>query len=98
MGTSTPDQRVLLANGRRDCRLLFSTAHHCCLGSQRALPYSADRGKKSMNREALDDLKEQIPLMGYLNAQDWRPARPLSPGRWMGLCPLLESTEFPPIG
>ena len=41
-----------------------------------------------MNREALDDLKEQIPLMGYLRAQDWRPARPLSRGRWMGLCPL----------
>jgi DNA primase len=41
-----------------------------------------------MNRETLDDLKEQIPLMGYLPAQDWRPARPLSRGRWMGLCPL----------
>jgi DNA primase len=41
-----------------------------------------------VNREALDDLKEQIPLMGYLHAQDWRPARPLSRGRWMGLCPL----------
>ncbi len=26
--------------------------------------------------------------MGYLQAQDWRPARPLSRGRWMGLCPL----------
>jgi 5S rRNA maturation endonuclease (ribonuclease M5) len=48
----------------------------------------APRGKKSVNREALDDLKEQIPLMGYLHAQDWRPARPLSRGRWMGLCPL----------
>jgi DNA primase len=41
-----------------------------------------------VNREALDDLKQQIPLMGYLQAQDWRPARPLSRGRWMGLCPL----------
>ena len=41
-----------------------------------------------MNRQALDDLKQQIPLMGYLQAQDWRPARPLSGGRWMGLCPL----------
>src|SRR5215472_4753269 len=26
--------------------------------------------------------------MGYLQAHDWRPARPLSRGRWMGLCPL----------
>src|SRR5665811_1174621 len=51
-------------------------------------PYSADRGKKSVNRQALDELKQQIPLMGYLQAHDWQPARPLSPGRWMGLCPL----------
>ncbi len=41
-----------------------------------------------MNRQALDDLKQQIPLIGYLQAHDWRPARPLSGGRWMGLCPL----------
>jgi DNA primase len=41
-----------------------------------------------VNRQALDDLKQQIPLMGYLQAHDWHPARPLSRGRWMGLCPL----------
>ncbi len=41
-----------------------------------------------MNRQALDDLKQQIPLMDYVQAQDWYPARPLSRGRWMGLCPL----------
>lgn len=41
-----------------------------------------------MNRQALDDFKQQIPLMGYLQAHDWHPARPLSAGRWMGLCPL----------
>ena len=41
-----------------------------------------------MNRQALDDFKQQIPLMGYLQAHDWHPARPLSHGRWMGLCPL----------
>ena len=41
-----------------------------------------------MNRQALDELKQQIPLMGYLQAHDWQPARPLGPGRWMGLCPL----------
>ena len=43
-----------------------------------------------MNRQSLDELKQQIPLMGYLQAHDWRPARPLSGGRWMGLCPLHE--------
>jgi DNA primase len=41
-----------------------------------------------VNRQALDDLKQQIPLLGYLQAHDWQPARPLSRGRWMGLCPL----------
>jgi DNA primase len=41
-----------------------------------------------VNRRTLDDLKQQIPLMSYLQAQDWHPARPLSRGRWMGLCPL----------
>ena len=55
---------------------------------KRDLPYSVDRGKKSVNRQALDELKQQIPLMGYLQTQDWSPARPLSGGRWMGLCPL----------
>jgi DNA primase len=41
-----------------------------------------------VNRHSIEDLKQQIPLMGYLQAHDWRPARPLSRGRWMGLCPL----------
>ena len=41
-----------------------------------------------MNRQALDDLKQQIPLIRYLETQNWRPARRLSRGRWMGLCPL----------
>ena len=41
-----------------------------------------------MNRELLDELKLQIPLMDYLQVNDWRPVRPLRGGRWMGLCPL----------
>jgi DNA primase len=41
-----------------------------------------------VNREALDELKRQIPLLDYLRAHDWRPVRQLSRGRWMGLCPL----------
>jgi len=46
-----------------------------------------------VNRQALDDLKQQIPLMGYLQAHDWHPARPLSRGRWIGLCPLHEDHQ-----
>jgi DNA primase len=41
-----------------------------------------------VSRQALDELKQQIPLLDYLKAQDWRPARQLSRGRSMGLCPL----------
>jgi DNA primase len=41
-----------------------------------------------VNRQALDELKKQIPLLDYLEAHDWRPARRLSRSRWMGLCPL----------
>jgi DNA primase len=88
MGATSPAQRVLLGESRSHRRVLFADAHHRCLGSRRGLPYSADRGKKSVNRQALDELKHQIPLIGYLQAHDWHPARPLSRGRWMGLCPL----------
>src|SRR6516225_6635021 len=88
MGTAAAAQRLLLDDGRSHRHTLFASAHHRCLGSRRALPYSAVRDKKSVNRQALDDLKQQIPLMGYLQAHDWHPARPLSRGRWMGLCPL----------
>src|SRR5712691_8315940 len=41
-----------------------------------------------MSRQALDQLKQQIPLLDYLQAQDWQPARHLSSGRLLGLCPL----------
>jgi DNA primase len=88
MGVPSAAQRVLLGEGWNHQPALFTGTHHPCLGSQRGLPYSADRGKKSVNRQALDDLKQQIPLMGYLQAHDWHPARPLRSGRWMGLCPL----------
>jgi DNA primase len=33
-------------------------------------------------------LKQQIPLLDYLQAHDWRPSRQLSRGRSVGLCPL----------
>jgi DNA primase len=41
-----------------------------------------------VTRQALDELKQQIPLLDYLRAQNWRAAQRLSRGRWMGLCPL----------
>src|ERR1700693_4294117 len=89
MGATATAQRVVLGEGRSSWRALFADTHHSCLGSGRAVPYSADRGKKSVSRQALDELKQQIPLLDYLQARDWQPARRLSRGGWMGLCPLL---------
>src|SRR3984893_2732981 len=93
MGATATAQRVVLGEGRSSRRALFADAHHPCLGSGRALPYSSVRGKKSVSRQALDELKRQIPLLDYLQAHDWQPARRLSRGRFMGLCPLHEDHE-----
>ena len=41
-----------------------------------------------MTWPAVDALKQQIPLLDYLQSQDWKPARRISHGRLMGLCPL----------
>jgi DNA primase len=41
-----------------------------------------------MTRTALDELKQQIPLLEYLQAHDWQQARPIGFGRFLGLCPL----------
>jgi DNA primase len=39
-----------------------------------------------VNRQVIEELKQHIPLVEYLQAHDWQPA--LNGGRWMGLCPL----------
>jgi DNA primase len=41
-----------------------------------------------VNRHALDELKQQIPLLKYLQELDWQQARPIGFGRFLGLCPL----------
>jgi DNA primase len=79
---------VLLAEGDRNSTMLFCSTHHLCLGSESQLPYAAARDKKSVNRKVLDELKQQIPLLDYLQAHDWQSVRALSAGRCMGLCPL----------
>src|SRR5947209_4138254 len=68
--------------------MLCGSAHHLRLGSERLLPYAAARGKKSVNRQVLDELKQHIPLLEYVQAHAWQPVRALSRGRCMGLCPL----------
>jgi len=46
-----------------------------------------------VSRKELDELKQQIPLLNYLEAHHWRPVRRLSRGRWMGLCPLHDDHQ-----
>jgi DNA primase len=46
-----------------------------------------------VSRQVLDELKQQISLLDYLQAQDWRPARRLSRGRLLGLCPLHDDHQ-----
>ena len=41
-----------------------------------------------MSWQAADALKQQIPLLNYLQAQEWKPARRIVGGRLLGLCPL----------
>ena len=41
-----------------------------------------------MTWPAVDTLKQQIPLLDYLQSQDWKPTRRIARGRLMGLCPL----------
>jgi len=80
MGTTPLAQRVVLADGRSHRSALFEGTHHPCLGSGCGLPYSADRGKKSMSRQALDELKQQIPLLDYLQALDLAADPAAQPG------------------
>ena len=41
-----------------------------------------------MSSLAAEILKQQIPLLDYVEGQDWKPARRIARGRLMGLCPL----------
>ena len=88
MGSATPAERGVLAEERHFRQIIPESVHHLCLGSRHNLPYSAVRGQKSVNREDLDALKREVPLMEYLQALGWRATKPLRGGRWMGLCPL----------
>ena len=46
-----------------------------------------------MSWEAVDARKQEIPLLDYLQAQDWKPAWRVSHGRLMGCarCTLTRS-------
>ena len=41
--------------------------------------------------EDLEQLKQRIPLLEYLQRHNWKPCRAGSHQEWVGLCPLLWS-------
>jgi DNA primase len=93
MDSTSAAQRVVLGEGWCSKRALFAVTHHPGLGSWRVLQYSAVGGKKSVIRQALDELKHQIPLLDYLQSHHWQSTGRLSRGRWMGLCPLHQDRK-----
>jgi DNA primase len=62
--------------------------YHPCLGLCGCRTYSAPGGTLSMKYPAAEIVKQQIPLLDYVEGQDWKPARCIARGRLMGLCPL----------
>jgi DNA primase len=88
LGTETRVQCVVLDKHSGGGKIFFCSTYHRRLGFERGPPYAAARGQKSVNRQVLDELKQQIPLLDYLQTHDWQPARALRGGQWMGLCPL----------
>ena len=78
------DDHFVAGNGREH----FRPIHHPCLGLERRPPYAARGGEQFVKRNAIDELKQQIPLLDYLRAHGWQPARSIRGGRLMGVCPL----------
>ena len=46
-----------------------------------------------MKCQMAETLKQQIPLLDYVEGQDWQPVRRIAGGRLMGLCPLHEERK-----
>jgi DNA primase len=67
---------------------VFADTHHPRLGLGGGRAYSAAGGKLTMSWPAVAALKQQIPLLDYLQGQDWKPVRRIADGKLLGLCPL----------
>jgi hypothetical protein len=91
MGVSQADQSLVLDQDRtryHGIANLIHCTHHPCLGLRSRQPYSAPGGEFAMKCEAAETLKQQIPLLDYVEGKDWQPVRRIAGGRLMGLCPL----------
>jgi DNA primase len=67
---------------------LITRSHHPRLGLAGSRAYSAVGGKLTVTWPAADAIKQQVSLLEYLQSQSWKPARRMTRGRLMGLCPL----------
>jgi DNA primase len=92
VGLAPTDQSVAwsesaVAVGLRSARI-FAGTHHPRLGLGGRRAYSAAGGKLAISWQAVTALKQQIPLLDYLEGQHWKPVRRIAGGRLLGLCPL----------
>jgi DNA primase len=67
---------------------IISDTYHPRLGLGGFQPYAAAEGKFIMSWQNADLLKQQIPLLDYLQGQGWKLVRRSAGGRLLGLCPL----------
>ena len=91
VGLPEADESLVLGKvGTRRHRIVefIQPPYHPCLGLCGRRTYSAPGGEFSMKYPAAEILKQQIPLLDYVEGQDWKPARRIARGRLMGLCPL----------
>ena len=62
--------------------------HHPCLGMRPVFPYARSRRETSTMREDLEQLKQRIPLLEYLQRRNWTGCRVGAREEFVGLCPL----------
>ncbi len=91
VGLPEADQSVVLGkDGTRSPGIanLIDRTYHPCLGLCGPRSYFAAGDEVAMKSQAAEMLKQQIPLLDYVEGQDWKSARRIARGRLMGLCPL----------
>jgi DNA primase len=91
VGLPEADQSLVLGkDGPRSPGIanLIHRTYHPCLGLCSRRAYSAPGEQVAMKSQAAEMLKQQIPLLDYVEGQDWKPVRRIARGRLIGLCPL----------
>src|SRR5712664_3481190 len=71
----------------------FSVTHHPYLGMRPVLSYARFEGSPTPMREDLEQLKQRIPLLQYLQRRHWTGCRVAAREEFVGLCPLHPDTR-----